>query len=119
MPAPRPPRLDDVEPHDNSMRWRVRSRRKQVDSHLVDLSAYNGVGRCTCKHYQVRIEPLVRDGRNPADAIEAGVLKLEPFHAGPWEGFICYHIFRARCALTDAFIKTLGEAQKAQAARPR
>ncbi len=112
---PRPPRLDDVQPHDNSMRWFVRSRRRQVDPHLVDLSAYDGNGRCTCKDYQTRMEPVLKQGLNPADAVEAGVLELREYHAGPWEAARCYHIYRARGALTDAFIQTLDAAQKAQA----
>lgn len=85
--------------------------------YLVDVSSYEGTGRCSCQHYLTRIEPLIRRGRKPEEAIEAGVLKLQPFHQGPWEAFICYHLFRARQALVDAFIKTLGEAEAAQRAK--
>lgn len=117
MPTPRPPRLDDVQPHDNSMRWHVRSRRKGVDPQLVDLSAYNGNGRCSCKDFQTRMEPILKQGLNPADAVEAGVLELRHYMAGPWEAAHCYHIYRARGALASAFIDTLRAAEKAQAAR--
>lgn len=108
MPAaPRPPARDDVEPHDNALRWRVRSRRKGVDPQFVDLGAYDGNGRCSCRDFQVRMEPLLRAGRLPADAVEAGVLKVREWHAGPWEACICYHIYRARQELVVDLIKTL------------
>lgn len=82
--------------------------------YLVDVSSYDGVGRCSCAHYTTRIEPLIRRGRKPEEAIEAGVLKIQPFHAGPWEAFLCWHLFRARQALVDAFIKKLLETEAAQ-----
>lgn len=84
MPAkPRPPRRDDVVAFDHSFRWRVRSRRSRIDPHLVDLSAYGGNGRCSCKDFQTRMEPLLREGRRPEDAVEAGVLDLRSYHEGP------------------------------------
>lgn len=120
MPGtPRAPRQDDVEPHDDSMRWRVRSRRARVDPHLVDLVAYGGNGRCSCKDFQTRMEPILRKGLRPEDAVEAGVLEVRGYMAGPWEACRCYHIYRARGALADAFVETYGAAQAAQAAGAR
>lgn len=57
--------------------------------------------------------------KDPAEAVEAGVLKVREYQCGPWQAAMCYHIIRAREALCDAFIKTLREAQAAQAARAR
>ncbi len=116
---PKNPRQDDVESHDNSMRWRVRSRRPGIDPHLVDLAAYGGNGRCSCTDFQTRMEPVLRQGLNPADAVEAGVLELRWYMAGPWEGARCYHIYRARQALADAFVATFRAAEAAQAPAPR
>lgn len=109
----RPPSQDDVQAGDSSLRWFVRSRTGN-GRYMVDLGSYNGVARCTCAHYQTRIEPLVRHGRKPEDAIEAGVLKLQPYQEGPFDGFTCYHIFRARQALCHAFVEKLLRAEAAQ-----
>lgn len=114
MPKPsRPPSQSDVEAGDSSLRWFVRSRTGS-ERYLVDLGSYNGTGRCSCKHYQTRIEPLIRHMRKPEEAIEAGVLRIQPYHEGAFDAYTCWHIFRARQALAHAFVKALLDAEAAQ-----
>lgn len=110
-----PPSQSDVEPHDSSFRWLVRSRRTTT-KYLVDLAAYGGNGRCSCKDFETRMETILRHGRKPEEAIEAGILEIRDYMAGPWEACRCYHIYRARGALADAFISTLRAAEAAHAA---
>lgn len=119
MPKPpRPPSQQDVEPFDSSFRWFVRSRTSGA-KYLVDLSAYGGNGRCSCKSFEVRMQPILSRGKNPADAVEVGILKLQPYHLGPWQACMCHHIIAARSALTDAFISTLRAAEAKDAPGPR
>ncbi len=108
--TPKPPSRDDVEAGDCSTRWFVRSR-TSGKKYLVDVSSYGGNGRCSCRDYEVRMEPVLRNGRKPEEALEAGVLEMREYHLGPWDVCRCYHIMRARDALLDAFVFKLKEAE--------
>lgn len=114
--TPRPPRYDDVESFDHSTRWRVRSR-TGGDKYVVDLGAYFGNGRCSCRDFEVRMEPILKHGKKPEDAVAAGIVEVREYHFGPWDACRCYHLMRARQVLVDAFISTLKAAEDAQ--RPR
>mgnify|MGYP001596246919 CR=1 FL=1 len=119
MAKPLPlPRKSDVQAHDNALRWLVRSRHGPI-KHLVDLGGYNGNGRCSCTDFQTRMEPILKKELDPSEAVESGVLKQRNYHEGPWAAAQCYHIFRARNTLTDAFIKKLRAVEAAQATAPR
>lgn len=89
---------------------------------MVDLESYGGVGRCTCKDYQVHFEPILRRSMKPAEAFAMGLLekdsegrpKLRWYQADPTHACDCYHMFRAWIALAVAFTKTLMAANAAQ-----
>ncbi len=112
MPTtPRPHSLADVEPGDCSTRWWVKSRTRGK-RYLCDLASYDGNGRCQCEQFTIRIEPLIRSGRNIADALEAGAVQLREYHVGTFDVFRCSHIMVARSVLLDAFLAKLNETQK-------
>jgi hypothetical protein len=109
----RPLQLKDVEPHDHSTRWLVRSRTGK-GKYLVDLGAYNGHGECVCKDWQTRMGPILKAGMKPEEALGMGKLEMRSYHLVPQDACRCAHIMLARAALTDAFIKALLAAEKAQ-----
>ena len=45
------------------MRFLVQSRTNPRHHYLVDLLQNGGLGECSCKHWQTRIWPLIRDGK--------------------------------------------------------
>lgn len=55
------------------------------DYYLVDLSSYDGQGRCDCRDFRCRIEPKLSRGQKPPKRF-------------------CKHIIAARDQLLDMFI---------------
>ena len=48
-----------VNEHDNPFRFRVASQTRPDIEHVVDVSAHNGIGECTCEHFQFRLLPTI------------------------------------------------------------
>jgi len=95
MPQPR--HHLEARPHpDGALRWIVTSSSRPEIEHLVDLDSYGGIGRCSCEHYQFRIEPELRDGRR------VGAQR-------------CGHILAARNCFTDAMIACIVQARRDRA----
>lgn len=46
---------------ENALRYRVQSRSDPEHPHLVDLSSFGGYGQCSCKNWQCRVWPQIRD----------------------------------------------------------
>lgn len=59
LPIQRPmnPQPLEVLPYDGVFRCLVRSAKNPKRTYLVDLEAYGGVGKCTCHHFEFRLEP--------------------------------------------------------------
>lgn len=81
-------------PFDTPLRWLVPSASRPGESHLVELDAYNGNGKCSCADFTCRHEALARTG-------QGGVAKTR-----------CKHIKRARSALLDSLIKEIASSLK-------
>lgn len=73
---------------DNALHWKVTSRTRPEIEHQVDLAAFNGIGACSCEHFQIRIAPELRAGNRKGSRR-------------------CGHILTARNAFTDAMVQTL------------
>lgn len=71
-----------IEPYDNPLRVLVSSETRPDIKHLVELDAYDGLGKCSCEAFSFRSEPLA----NPQDGT--------PADRSP--GLRCKHILAAR-----------------------
>lgn len=58
-----------VEPYEGLLRFHVYSENQPGEIYLVDLAENGGLGKCTCHHYRIRLEPKLGFGRhvNPED----------------------------------------------------
>ena len=87
----------EARPHpDGSLRWIVTSASRPEIEHLVELDAFGGIGRCSCEHFQFRIEPELRDGNR------VGACR-------------CGHIMAARETFADAMIALLTRIRRERA----
>jgi hypothetical protein len=76
----------EVEPvAGEAWRFHVRSRRGDQPPHLVDLSEYDGNGKCNCDHFAFRFSPALERGIND-------------------DWLRCYHILRARGFVLNTII---------------
>lgn len=78
--------------HDNLLRFRVRSRTDCETEHVVDVSAYGGIGSCSCPHFDFRLRPAIEQGTSSPNA---------PIR--------CAHIVAAREAFTNGMIARLSD----------
>ncbi len=95
------------EQFDNCLRYWVWSRTRRGQKYLVELSGYNLSGRCDCMDFQTRIEPLLRRGITPAQAIKDNKIRLKdglPNHA-----LMCKHIVMARDHLCTSVIEAINK----------
>lgn len=76
------------------LRYFVTSRSGHMD-HLVDLSEWNGNGKCGCKDFTYRMEPLLR--RDSKVRVE------------------CWHIRQAKHRFCEDMIRAVLDAQQAKA----
>lgn len=77
--------------HFESFRFRVPSSSGEAP-YLVDLTSYNGNGKCDCKDFAVRREPELSQR--------------------PGQPNRCKHIYRAMLALADEYISKFPHPQK-------
>lgn len=80
--------MPNAAPFDLPFRWTVASDTRAGEVHMVDVSAFLGFGECSCEHFQYRLLPMVKDGRQA----------LQPR---------CKHIIAAREAFADLMIQHL------------
>lgn len=97
-------------PFDSSLRFMVPSNRKSDAEYLVELDAYNGVGKCCCAHFEMRIEPLLRRMIPEKEAIAKGLLKLKPGRHVE-DLYRCEHLITARNQFADQLIKAIHDAE--------
>lgn len=86
--------------HDSLLRWRVTSASRPEIEHVVDLAAHGGIGKCSCEHFEYRLEPKIRDGNRCETSTR------------------CSHIQVARKAFTDTLIQFLHDKEE-EAAQDR
>lgn len=86
--------MSEITEYDGILRYMVPSGRGGED-YLCELDSYGGNGRCTCRHFTCRCEPLLRGGSPPSDATR------------------CKHLKAARAHLLDQIISALHETKKA------
>lgn len=77
-----------------TLRFHVQSRTDLCNRYLVDLGEYGGNGRCTCRDFEIRKWPLIRDGSAPGERTR------------------CWHIRRAREWMIDLVIARLSDDRK-------
>lgn len=96
-PAKRKPQIGEVKFFDNMLRCTVGSGSRKRVTHLVDLAAYNGNGRCTCEHFTMTMEPELK--------------KMK----GPHNRYRCKHILAARHYFCNNMIKAIRKQELEQA----
>lgn len=78
-----------VRPFDNPLRFHVVSDSQREIEHLVDLAENGTFGKCSCQHFEFRLQPALDQGITP-DASER-----------------CKHLKAARDHLCDQVIARL------------
>lgn len=96
---PRPANRPQVKPtpHDGPLRWLVPSASRPGESHLVELDAYRGTGRCSCPDFTCRLEPVLR----------------RPGEIGKTDKLRCKHIRLVRGYFLDQIIESMATGVKA------
>ncbi len=82
------------EQFDNCLRYWVWSRTRRGQKYLVELSAYDFNGACSCPHFQTRLEPLLRRAVTPAQASHEKLIRLKEGQR-PSDILRCAHIIDA------------------------
>lgn len=77
--------------HDTLLRWRVTSSTRPEIEHAVELDANGGLGKCSCEHFEFRLQPKINEGNRCESATR------------------CSHIIVARKAFTDCLIQFLAD----------
>jgi len=80
--------------YDSPTRFLVSSGSRPDLKHLVELEAYDAIGRCGCEHFAVRCEPVLKQG-----------------HRSP--SFRCSHIMEAREHFLNLILNRYNEANTA------
>jgi hypothetical protein len=120
---PAPADFSDVRPGDGLLRWWVRSREtpkdgREPDEYLVDLGAYGGHGKCTCRDFETRFEKHLARLRTPAECHEAGWVKVRAYQTGVSDVLCCWHLIRLRSYFAQAMATRISDAQKKQSPQP-
>lgn len=105
-------------PFDHCLRWWVWSRHTKGKKYLVQLDSYpiraegrmNGI--CTCKNFACRLEPLLKAGVTPAEAVARRLVKLKE-NQRPEDILRCTHIMDALIAFAEADTRAVHEAEQA------
>jgi len=84
---------------------------KPPDKYLVEIDAYNGNGACSCKHFAVRCEPLLRRDVHPREAVETKQIKLKE-NRQVQDALRCEHILTARSQFVDDVLDAIRNAQE-------
>lgn len=56
-----------VRPFDGPLRFLVASNTRPEIEHVAELDTYDGLGRCSCEHFEFRSEPLASRGAREAE----------------------------------------------------
>ena len=74
---------------DSPLRWKVSSATRPDREHLVQLEANGGIGRCSCEHFEYRLQPKITEGNRCESSTR------------------CAHIVIARKTFCDFMIQSL------------
>lgn len=91
--------------YDGPLRFMVSSRRGNPP-YLCDLASYAGNGRCCCKDFTCRKEPLLREGVTPEQAVKRE-LAIVPEWGTAADALRCYHIHVARLKFADDVVSAI------------
>ncbi len=92
----------EITEYDGILRYQVEAGGgRDTDSYLVELDAFDGVGKCSCADFRCRKAPLIRAAAPNA----------------PQNKFRCRHILAVRERLLDQVISALHENKKASTAQ--
>jgi hypothetical protein len=105
-------------PFDHCLRWWVWSRHIKGKKYLVQLDSYpireegRMNGECQCKSFACRLEPLLKAGITPAEAVARRLVKLKE-NQRPEDALRCPHILDALIAFAEADTRAVHEAEQA------
>lgn len=106
--------------YDSALRWTVPSRTNAAETYVVDLGAYNGEGRCSCRDFAIRFEKFLAKGLTPQLAWDEKWLgdnhQLREYQLGPEDCLSCWHLVNARRMLARQVVRSFTIAKKAQQA---
>ena len=97
---------------DGNLRYFVPSNTEPTKPpYLVELDAYNGNGCCDCKHFQMRLEPLLTRRVSPEAAVRDKLVELRANWFIP-DALRCIHILTARGQFLDDLMSELLKQRK-------
>ncbi len=116
------PRRTQAVPYEHALRFWVPSRTVRGKRYLVQLDYYHANGFCTCPDFACNLEPLLKQGITPADAVARGLVKLknkkgETKHV--WDALRCHHLIEARAEWSDLSITAFSDAEKKHPPSPQ
>lgn len=103
---------EPAEPFDDALRWIIPSRTNPHESYVVELDSYAGNGECQCKWFETQFRPLLSRRVTPADAVQAGMVRLKKGEAVE-DALRCWHIKEAQKRFACAMVGALAAARKA------
>ena len=100
-----------TEKFDHVLRYMVPSNHPEKHAapdagYLVELDAYNGNGGCCCRHFNCRLEPLLKRHFTAQEAVRRQLVKLKK----GWQvadALRCEHIMTARGHFCDGVIAAI------------
>ena len=103
-----PQHPDTAEVYDSALRFTVQSRRRPNETHLVDLGAYGGEGRCDCKDFATRFEKFLRRGYTAEQVWEEKwITELREYQLAPADCLSCWHLVNGRQQACRIFIRAM------------
>lgn len=96
---------DFAEPYDGNFRYLVPSRRRGPKvKYLVDLKSYKANGECQCENFRFKLEPILRRGFTPAEAVAMKLIRIKDGKQIA-DALRCEHLIRRRSLLLDQILQ--------------
>ncbi len=96
---------------DCALRFTMPSRSRPHEAHMVDLDAYELNGRCSCEHFQFKLEPFLASFATADSAVAAGLVKLRK-NQHPDDALRCQHIVDAYRQFSVIAARAISHAKK-------
>jgi hypothetical protein len=96
--------------------YRVPSRTDPHETYECELTSYHGNGRCPCRDFEMRFEPLLRRMVSPEAALREGLVKQREYQR---EGDVlrCEHLVQAHDEFHRELMESLSEVERVKAER--
>lgn len=98
----------------DGIEYRVPSRTNPHETYLVNLTDFFGNGRCNCKDFECRRQPLLSRMVKPEEAAAQGLIKLNAGQKAE-DCLRCAHIMEARRKFTDDVLHAVAEKERHEA----